>query len=120
MPELFGHTRARIGPRHALITPHNHVNSVVPGITGATVAVLINPTMGARFAQMQATFQEGGRAVFAASDKQTFGYVQQGAAALTLERACLQRLGRDDLERIQSQAAPILLARHHRRRNQLQ
>ena len=39
MPDLFGHTRAHIAARHALITPGNHVNSSVPGISGATVAV---------------------------------------------------------------------------------
>ena len=30
------HTRAHVAARHALITPENHVNSAVPGITGAT------------------------------------------------------------------------------------
>ncbi len=32
MPDLFGHTRARIAARHALLTPQNHVSSTVPGI----------------------------------------------------------------------------------------
>jgi (S)-ureidoglycine aminohydrolase len=45
-----------------LITPENHVTSSVPGITGATSIVLINPAMGARFAQTLVTFQAGGRA----------------------------------------------------------
>ena len=62
MPELFGHTRARIAARHALITPDNHVNSTVPGITGATTIILINEAMGAKFAQMLVTFHQGGRA----------------------------------------------------------
>jgi hypothetical protein len=84
MPELFGHTRARIAPRHALLTPDNHVSSSVPGITGATVIVLINPAMGARFAQTLVTFQAGGRAHFAASEVETFGYVLAGEVSLTL------------------------------------
>ncbi|MEJ1972926.1 MAG: hypothetical protein WDM96_10840 [Lacunisphaera sp.] len=37
--ELFGHTRARLAARHALITPQNHVNSTVPGIVGAATVI---------------------------------------------------------------------------------
>lgn len=84
MPELFGHTRAHVAARHALITPHNHVNSVVPGITGATVAILVNPAMGAKFAQLLLTFAEGGRAAVPAGEIQTFGYLQGGAATVTV------------------------------------
>jgi len=84
MSDLFGHTRARIAARHALITPGNHVNSSVPGITGATTAVLINEAMGAKFAQMLITLQEGGRAGRAADEVQTFGYVMNGGGTLTV------------------------------------
>ncbi|HEY4301096.1 MAG TPA: (S)-ureidoglycine aminohydrolase [Candidatus Didemnitutus sp.] len=84
MPELFGHTRARVAARHALITPHNHVNSVVPGISGATVAVLINGAMGAKFAQLLVTFQEGGSAAMPATDEQTFGYVMSGGGSVVV------------------------------------
>jgi (S)-ureidoglycine aminohydrolase len=84
MPELFGHTRAHVGPRHALLTPHNHVASVVPGITGATAVILISPAMGAKFAQIQGTFTPEGRASQPASDVQTFGYVMNGGGALTV------------------------------------
>jgi len=46
MPALFGHTRARVAARHALITPDNHVNSSLPGVTGAVeyAGVGGNPT----------------------------------------------------------------------------
>ncbi len=84
MSDLFGHTRAHIAARHALITPGNHVNSSVPGITGATVAVLINEAMGARFAQLLVTFTADGRAAQPASGTQTFGYVMHGGGALTV------------------------------------
>jgi (S)-ureidoglycine aminohydrolase len=84
MPELFGHTRARVTARHALITPHNHVNSVVPGITGATVVVLINGAMGAKFAQLLVTFQPGGGALLPAGDEQTFGYVMSGGGTVAV------------------------------------
>jgi len=86
MPELFGHTRAHIGPRHALITRHNHVASSVPGITGATTAILINPSLGAKFAQLQLAFHEDGRAGQPAGDGQTFGYLMEGGGTLTIGR----------------------------------
>ncbi len=84
MPELFGHTRARVGARHALITPDNHVNSTLPGVAGATAAVLVSPGMGAKFAQTLLTFAEGGSANFAAGDLQTFGYVMAGEATVAV------------------------------------
>jgi (S)-ureidoglycine aminohydrolase len=86
MSDLFGHTRARIAARHALITPGNHVNSAVPGITGATTAILINEAMGAKFAQTLITFQDGGRAAVPASSVQTFGYIMNGGGTVTVGR----------------------------------
>ena len=87
MPELFGHTRAHVGPRHALITADNHVNSSVPGITGATAVVLVSPAMGASVAQTLLTFERGGGARVGASDVQTFGYVMEGAATVSIDGA---------------------------------
>ena len=84
MPELFGHTRAHVGPRHALLTPHNHVASNVPGITGATAVILINPALGARFAQIQVTFTREGRAAQPAGELQTFGYVMTGGGTVNI------------------------------------
>jgi (S)-ureidoglycine aminohydrolase len=84
MPELFGHTRARVATRHALLTPNNHVNSSVPGITGATTIVLINPALGAKFSQLLVTFQAGGAAEQPESELQTFGYLMSGAATVTV------------------------------------
>ena len=92
MPELFGHTRARVAPRHALITPDNHVNSSLPGVTGATAAVLVSPAMGARFAQTLLTFEGGGAARFDAGELETFGYVMDGAATVSVG-ARSRRLG---------------------------
>lgn len=84
MPELFGHTRAHVGPRHALLTPHNHVASSVPGITGATTVILINEAMGAKFAQLLVTFADEGRAGQLAGEVQTFGYVMSGGGTLAV------------------------------------
>jgi (S)-ureidoglycine aminohydrolase len=92
MPELFGHTRASIRARHALITPDNHVNSAVPGVAGATAVVLINPAMGARFAQTLLTFQSGGSARGEAGETETFGYVAGGGATVAVGGA-RSRLG---------------------------
>jgi len=92
MPELFGHTRARVAARHALITPDNQVNSSLPGVTGATAAVLVSPAMGARFAQTLLTFEAGGSARFDAGESETFGYVMDGGATVAVA-AKSRRLG---------------------------
>jgi (S)-ureidoglycine aminohydrolase len=84
MPELFGHTRAHVGPRHALITPDNHVSSSIPGISGATAVVLVSPAMGAKVAQTLLAFQRGGSVRIAASAVQTFGYVMDGGATVSV------------------------------------
>ncbi len=84
MPELFGHTRARVTARHALITPHNHVSSTVPGIAGATTIILISEALGAKFAQLLVTFEKVGRATFRQVEVQTFGYVMSGEATVML------------------------------------
>src|SRR5580693_8010344 len=68
MPELFGHTRAHVGARHAIITPNNHVGSSLPGVAGATAVVLVSPAMGANVTQTL----------------QTFGYVMEGGAKVAV------------------------------------
>jgi (S)-ureidoglycine aminohydrolase len=84
MPDLFGHSRARIAARHALITPANHVASSVPGFTGATSVILVNEAMGAKFAQVLVTFTAEGRAAQPASEVQTFGYFISGTGDLAV------------------------------------
>ncbi len=84
MTELFGSTRAHVGARHALITPANHVNSSVPGITGATAIVLINGAMGAGFVQTLVTLQKGGAITLEVNDTQAFGYFVSGSATVTI------------------------------------
>jgi (S)-ureidoglycine aminohydrolase len=84
MPELFGHTRSRVGARHALITPGSHVGSSLPGFVGVTAIVLINEALGAGLAQLQVTFQAGGRAAPPLSEVETFGYFMTGGATITL------------------------------------
>lgn len=84
MPDLFGHTRARVAARHALITPENHVPSSLPGLSGGSAVVLINEAMGAGVAQTQVVFRAGGRAAFPLGDVETFGYFLEGGATVTI------------------------------------
>jgi (S)-ureidoglycine aminohydrolase len=84
MPELFGHTRARVGARHALITADNRVASNVPGVSGAEAVILVSPAMGAGFAQLLLTFGRGGSASGSPDQAQTFGYVMSGAATVAI------------------------------------
>lgn len=84
MNSPFGVTRTKIGARHALIAPDGHVKSSVPGITGATAVVLINPAMGARFSQLLVTFEAGGAAAMNASEVETVGYFETGGAVVTV------------------------------------
>lgn len=85
MNSPFGHTRTRVAPRHAVIAPDGHVKSSVPGITGATVVILINEAMGARFAQSLVTFANGGRAAMPANAIETAGYFETGGAELAID-----------------------------------
>jgi (S)-ureidoglycine aminohydrolase len=80
----FGQTRTRVAARHALLAPDGHVKSQVPGIAGAAVVILINPAMGARFAQLLVTFETGGRAEMAGHETETCGYFETGGGTLTV------------------------------------
>lgn len=82
----YGQTRTRIAARHALIAPDGHVKSQIPGITGAAAVVLISPGMGAHVTQLLVTFEEGGRAALPANGIETAGYIETGAATVTIGR----------------------------------
>lgn len=84
MTSPYGSTRTRLAARHALIAPDGHVKSNVPGITGAATIILINEAMGARFAQVLVTFEKGGQAEIAADGMESFGYVMNGSATVTV------------------------------------
>jgi (S)-ureidoglycine aminohydrolase len=81
----FGQTRTRVAARHALIGPDSHVQSTVPGFSGAAVVVLISPAMGAKFCQLLVTFRAGGGAECVACDTETAGYVETGGVTVTIE-----------------------------------
>ena len=78
----YGQSRTHIAQRHALIAPDGHVKSEVPGITGAATIILINPALGARFAQLLITFEVGGRANMPANDIETVGFFETGGGVI--------------------------------------
>ena len=80
----YGLTRTRIAPRHALIAPDGHVKSEVPGISGAATVILINPAMGAKFAQLLMTFEAGGSAVMPANEIETVGFFETGGGLVAI------------------------------------
>ena len=81
----FGQSRTCISARHALISPDGHVTSHIPGFVGATVIVLVNEAMGAKFAQLLVTFAARGHGEGIASDIETAGYFETGGATVTIE-----------------------------------
>jgi (S)-ureidoglycine aminohydrolase len=80
----YGQTRTRIARRHALIAPDGHVKSDVPGISGATTIILINPALGAKFAQLLVTFEAGGAATMPANEIETVGYFETGGGVVEI------------------------------------
>ena len=80
----YGQTRTHVGHRYALIAPDGHVKSEVPGIQGAATVILINPALGANFAQLLVTFEAGGSAIAAASDVETVGYFETGGGVISI------------------------------------
>jgi (S)-ureidoglycine aminohydrolase len=80
----FGQTRTRIAARHALIAPDSHVRSNVPGISGASVIIVINEAMGAKFAQLLVTFETGGSAEMPAGEFETAAYFETGGGLVRI------------------------------------
>jgi (S)-ureidoglycine aminohydrolase len=76
--KVFGETRTRIGPRHALIAPDGHVPSALPGISGVVTNVILSPAMGAHLTQLLLTFEAGGTARFSIPAIESCAYVMTG------------------------------------------
>jgi (S)-ureidoglycine aminohydrolase len=83
----YGQTRTRIAQRHALIAPDGHVKSDIPGISGAASVILINPGLGAKFAQLLVTFDAGGSATMPANDLETVGFFETGGGVVEVGEA---------------------------------
>src|SRR5262249_14718947 len=75
---LFGMTRSRITPSHALIAPESFVAAALPGWRNSQGIILISPRMGARFTQYLALMAEGAKAAGAVPSIERVIYVLSG------------------------------------------
>lgn len=78
MNELFGFTRTVVKLRYALLTPDGFVPSRLPGWKNCTVVVNISPAMGAKFSQLQITFNKNGSGEGNTGALEYFVYVLEG------------------------------------------
>jgi (S)-ureidoglycine aminohydrolase len=81
--DLFGTTRSRVAPDHALICPDSFVRSPLPGWTGTQGVILIAPPMGARFTQYLALMEPGGRSAPPPAGGERFVYVLDGTVTVS-------------------------------------
>lgn len=85
MNAKLGLTRNVIRPTYALITPDGYVPSALPGWTKAAVYVLLSATLGARFVQIFAELEKGGRGRGEAESDELFFYVVAGSGNLNAQ-----------------------------------
>ena len=81
MNELFGFTRAAATARYALLTPDGFVASQLPGWKNCVAVVNISPALGAKFSQLQITFNRGGAGGGSTGVLEHFVYVMAGHCA---------------------------------------
>jgi len=70
---------------HALIAPDGWVSSTLPGWHNSQIYVIINPAMGADFAQWLIFMEQDGQGLFEANEWEHFIYVMEGAGTLRLD-----------------------------------
>jgi (S)-ureidoglycine aminohydrolase len=80
--DLFGTTRSRVAPDHALICPDSFVRSPLPGWTDTQGVVLVAPPLGARFYQYLTVMEAGGQSSGPAAGVERFVYVLDGTIAV--------------------------------------
>jgi (S)-ureidoglycine aminohydrolase len=95
MTDPYGHTRAVVTPRYALMTPPGLVRAPLPGWPGAACVVAISPAIGARFAQILVTLPPGAQGQGQRSREELFLFVRSGAAGVSVagDRASLRAGG---------------------------
>jgi (S)-ureidoglycine aminohydrolase len=84
MSELFGATRTVVKARYGLLTPDSFVPSHLPGWKNAVVIVNISPALGAKFSQLQITFDEKGSGEGNSGAWENFVYVVAGKCSAKL------------------------------------
>ncbi len=82
---MFGETRTRVANRHALITPDGLVPSLLPGVSGAVVNVILSPGMGAGLTQLLLTFEADGHAELGGGEIESCAYVMAGGCVATVD-----------------------------------
>jgi (S)-ureidoglycine aminohydrolase len=91
--ELFGTTRSRITPSHALISPESFVTSELPGWERSQAIVVIAPQIGARFLQYLAVMEPEGTSGPPAAGIERVFYVLEGRIDVSIPSAGTQSLG---------------------------
>lgn len=76
--DVFGSTRSRLAPDHALITPDTHVRSPLAGWEKSSAVVHISPQLGARFCQYTAQMEPGGTSGSPQPGMERFAYLCSG------------------------------------------
>lgn len=80
--DLFGSTRSRVCPDHALICPDSFVRSTLPGWSKTQIIILIAPPLGARFTQYLALMEPGAAAGATPPAVERVVYVLEGSVAV--------------------------------------
>jgi (S)-ureidoglycine aminohydrolase len=78
MNELFGFTRTVVKPRYALLTPDGFVPSSLSGWKNVVAVANVSPAMGAKFSQLQLTFDENGSGEGNTGPLEFFAYMLEG------------------------------------------
>lgn len=84
MNQLYGHSRDVVKERYALRTPAGFVPSWLPEWRNAVPVVQISPAMGARFCQVQVTFEKNGEGRGNTGANEQLVYVLEGRCAVNL------------------------------------
>jgi (S)-ureidoglycine aminohydrolase len=82
--ELFGTTRSRSTPSHALLAPESFVTSELPGWERSHAIIVIAPRIGARFTQYLAVMEPEGTAGPPAAGVERAVYVLEGRIDVSL------------------------------------
>jgi (S)-ureidoglycine aminohydrolase len=78
----LGGTRSSLKHDHLLHTPDTFIRTPLPGASGVEFVIHVGPQLGARFTQMTAEFEAGGK--LGPTPAQRFLYVIEGELSLTV------------------------------------
>lgn len=81
MTNLFPSFRTIVKERYALLAPESFVPSSLPGWTNVNAVVQISPAMGAKFSQVQVTFESDGRGTGQTGTDELFAFIVEGTCA---------------------------------------